>query len=68
MLTFQVKASMGGTTSNHLKEWLRNQKWPNHFPEPFTLIFFATINYKISHDYQLQALIYNLNFILEFKN
>jgi hypothetical protein len=27
--------SLGGTTMNHLKEWLRNQKWPKHFPRPF---------------------------------
>jgi hypothetical protein len=22
---------LGGTTKNHLKEWLKNQKHPNHF-------------------------------------
>jgi len=27
--------SLGGTTRNHLKEWLRNQKQPNHFFGPF---------------------------------
>ncbi len=31
---------LGGTTWNHLNEWLRNQKQPNHFPRPFNLIVF----------------------------
>jgi hypothetical protein len=34
---------LGGTTRNHLKEWLRNQKRPNCFPKPFTLNVFTTI-------------------------
>jgi hypothetical protein len=59
-----AKTSLGGTIANHFKKWLKNQKWPNHFPRPFTLN-----NYKFifSHAYQLHALIYDLNFILEFK-
>jgi hypothetical protein len=35
--------SLGGTTNNHLKEWLWNQSWPNHFPSPFPLNVFTTI-------------------------
>jgi uncharacterized integral membrane protein len=26
---------------NHLKEWLRNQKEPSHFPRPFSLNVFT---------------------------
>jgi hypothetical protein len=36
--------SLGGTTRNHLEEWLKNKKQPNHFPGPFSLKFFTTIN------------------------
>jgi hypothetical protein len=31
-----VKTFLGVNTRNHFKESLRNQKWPNHFPRPFT--------------------------------
>jgi len=51
---------------NHLKEWLRNQKWRIHFPRPFISNIFIIINYYFSF-YQLHALIYVLKFILEFK-
>jgi hypothetical protein len=67
MKYYWAKAYLGGTTRNRLKEWLRNQKWPNHFPRPFpNLSVFITIIYFF-HVYQLQALMYNLKFILEFK-
>jgi hypothetical protein len=33
--TWKVNPSLDGTTKNHLKEWLRNQKQPNHFPRLF---------------------------------
>ncbi len=45
-----VNPSLGGT------------KQPNHFPRPFTSIFFI---YIYIHVYQLHALIYCLKFILE---
>jgi hypothetical protein len=32
-----------GRKHSHLKEWLMNQKQPNHFPRPFTLNVFTTI-------------------------
>jgi len=32
---FKVNPSLGGTTRNHLKEWLKNQKQPNHLSGPF---------------------------------
>jgi hypothetical protein len=35
----------GGTTRNHLKEWFKNQKQPNHFLGPFILNVFKTINF-----------------------
>jgi hypothetical protein len=63
----RVKASLGGTTRNHLKEQLRNQKWPNHFLGPFTLNVFTTICIFFPHVYPSHALIYGLKFILEFK-
>jgi len=54
--------SLGGTTRNHFKEWLRNQKWLNHFPRPFPLIFFNFLNLYyiylfIFHVYPLHGLI-----------
>jgi hypothetical protein len=39
----RVRASLGGTIRNHLKEQLRNQKRPNNFLGPFTLNVFTTI-------------------------
>jgi len=44
----RANPSLGGTTRNYLKEWLRNQKQSNHFLGPFSLIFFTTINYYFS--------------------
>jgi hypothetical protein len=44
----QRNPSLGGTTRNHLKEWLKNQKWPNHFHWPFSLNVFTTINFLLS--------------------
>jgi hypothetical protein len=41
----KVNPSLGGTTRNHLKEWLKNQKHPNHFFGPFSLNILTTINY-----------------------
>jgi len=38
-----VNPSLGGTTRNHLKEWLKNQKQPNHFLGPFSLNVFTII-------------------------
>jgi hypothetical protein len=29
-----VNTSLSGTTRNHLKEWIKNQKWSNHFLGP----------------------------------
>ncbi len=63
----QANPSLGGTIKNHLKKWLRNQKWPNHFPQPFLLNIFTTINF-FSHVYPLHTLIYGLKFISELKN
>jgi hypothetical protein len=40
-----VNPSLGGTTRNHLKEWLRNQKWSNHFLEPNPLNIFISISF-----------------------
>jgi hypothetical protein len=42
---FIIKAnpSLGGTTRNHFKKWLKNQKLPNHFFGPFLLNVFTTI-------------------------
>jgi hypothetical protein len=39
----QRNPSLGGTTRNHFKEWLKNQKGPNHFHWPFSLNVFTTI-------------------------
>ncbi len=46
-----AKTSLGDTTKNHLKEWLKNQKQPNHF---FVVYFKCFHNYKLffSHVYQ----------------
>jgi hypothetical protein len=41
----KVNPSLGGTTRNHLKEWLKNQKHPNHFSRPFSLNVLTSINY-----------------------
>ncbi len=30
----KAKTSLGGTTKNHIKEWLKNQKQPNNFLGP----------------------------------
>jgi hypothetical protein len=35
--TFKVKTCLGAIIRNHFKEWLRNQKWSNHFLRPFNL-------------------------------
>jgi hypothetical protein len=43
-----VNPTLGGTTRNHLKEWLKNQKQPNHFYGPILLNVFTTINYYLS--------------------
>ncbi len=56
---------LDGTTRNHFKEWLRNQKQSNHFSRPFSLNVF-TIFFLFYHVYQFHALIYGLNFIWEF--
>jgi hypothetical protein len=62
-----VNPSLHGITKNHLKEWLRNKKQPNYFLGPFLLIFFTTIILFYFHFYPLQALIYGLMFIWEYK-
>jgi len=61
-----VNPSLGGTTRNHLKEWLRNQKWSNHFLGPNTLNIFISISFFFNV-YPLHALIYGLKFILKLK-
>ncbi len=58
--------SLGVTIRNDFKEWLKNQKWPNHFLGPFFKKKFTTINYFSSYVYPLHALIYGLKVILEF--
>jgi hypothetical protein len=55
-----MNPSLGGTIENHPKEWLWNQKWPNHFPRPFILNLFTAIIIIFYHFYQLHALIYGL--------
>jgi len=40
-----VKASLGGTTKNHFKQWLRSRKQPNHFCRSFSLNVFTTIDF-----------------------
>ncbi len=60
-----AKTSFCSTTKNHFKEWIMNQKRPNHFPRPFIFLKITTI-YFFSHVYQLHALlIYGSKFILE---
>jgi hypothetical protein len=61
-----VNPSLGGIIRNHLKEWLRNQKWLNHFLQLNSLNIFITINF-FSYVYPLYAVIYGLKFILKFK-
>jgi hypothetical protein len=61
----RVNPSLGGTIRKHFKEWLRNQKWPNHFIEPFIYMFSQL--YIYIHIYPLHASIYGLKFILELK-
>jgi hypothetical protein len=34
LFVIRAKTSLGGTNRNRLKEWLRNQKQPNHFLGP----------------------------------
>jgi hypothetical protein len=58
-----VNSSLGGTFKNQLKEWLRNQKQPNHFFGPFLLNVFTIFFF---HVYQIHGLIYGLKFIWEF--
>jgi hypothetical protein len=41
--TYMMNPSLGGTTKNYFKEWLRNKKQPNHFPGSFTLNVFTII-------------------------
>jgi hypothetical protein len=53
-----------GTSS---RNFLRNQKWSNHFHKPFPLNVFIIIIF-FSHIYPLHDLIYGLKFILELKN
>ncbi len=45
VMLMKVKLSLGGITRNHLKEWVDNQKQPNHFLGSFTLNVFTIINY-----------------------
>jgi hypothetical protein len=40
-----VNSSLGGTTRKYFKEWLRNQKWSNHFLGPNPLNIFITISF-----------------------
>jgi hypothetical protein len=40
-----ANSSLGGTSKNHLKEWLKNQKWPNHFPRLLPLNVFHNYNF-----------------------
>ncbi len=62
-----VNPSLGGSTEDHHKEWLRNQKWSNHFLGPNLLhIFITIIIIIINYVYPLHALIYGLKFILKF--
>jgi len=61
-----VKTSLGDTTKIHLKEWLKNQKRPNHV---FVIYFKCFHNYKLLFFdvYQFHALICGLKFILDQK-
>jgi hypothetical protein len=62
-----AKASLGGTTRNHFKEWLRNRKMAKSFS--WALYFKCFHNYRLLffHVYQLKIVIYSLKFILELK-
>ncbi len=59
-----VNPSLGGTLRNHLKEWLRNKKQPNHFFSSFKFFFHNNSNFFF-HVYPLHILINGLNFIWE---
>jgi hypothetical protein len=61
-----VNPSLGGTTNNHVNEWLRNQKQPNHFYGPFFVKCFHNYKLLFFHVYQLYVLINGLKFIWEF--
>ncbi len=54
----------GGTTGNHLKEWLKNQKCPNYFTEPVFLNVF-TIIYIYIYIYVSVYPLYALSFALK---
>jgi hypothetical protein len=59
---FGANPCLGGTTGNHLKEWLKNQKCPNYFTEPFFLNVFTIINWFFFFPvYPLYALSFVLN-------
>jgi hypothetical protein len=49
-----AKTSLCSNTKNHFKEWLMNQKRPNHFPRPLILNVSTTIFFS-PHVYQLHA-------------
>jgi hypothetical protein len=42
---YRAPPFLGGTTKNYIKEWLGNQKQPNHFLRPFPLNIFPITNY-----------------------
>jgi hypothetical protein len=44
-----VNPSLGGIIKNHLKEWLKNQKMPNHLPRPFISNVFPKIHFIFSY-------------------
>ncbi len=62
----RANPSLGGTTKNHTKEWLRNQNWSNGFSTPFSLNVFITIIF-FSHVYQFHVLVYCHKLLLESK-
>jgi len=62
-----VNPSLGGTTRNHLKEWLRNKKQPNHFFQALFVKCFHNYKLLFFHVYHLHVLVYDLKFIWEFK-
>jgi len=55
-----VNPSLGGTTNNHLKEWLRNKKTTKLFSWSFSFECFYNYKLLFFHVYPLQALIYDL--------
>jgi hypothetical protein len=60
----KTKILLGGTTKNHLFEWLRNQKWPTNIHGPiFKNVFTSTIFFI--HVYPLYAKLNGLNCLLE---